>query len=219
MTTTRLGLYEPVNTDVPDVDKDLSEPLAKVDDIAFVTVCTTATSPTTNRYTGRLIFRTDTQLLMRWNGTSWEVAAAENRPRGRMGFDFGSETSATCAAGAEIGPIRSVTFNTLNNRTYLANFGCSLDHGTGNDASAALRVRWSPGSSVSVSGTLLGTHGADVNDNTTNLSVTQSGFFSYASTKAQQITMGLFVTRPATGDAKTVRAVSYQWLGIEDVGV
>lgn len=215
-TTTRLNLYLPTNSDITDVTEAIADQMETTDTIAFATQCTSSTRPLTELYTGRLIFETDTRNIMRYNGSSWDLQTSLQRSRGRLGFTNTSVASASVAANAEIGPLLSLTFDAVESRRYLIYFGGNIDVTAGNDAPAAWRIRKANGSSVTTAGTLVGTFGADANDNTTTTS-TRNDAFAEHSPNAGQITVGLFLVRPNNGDAKTVNAVSYQYLAIEDV--
>lgn len=216
MTTARLALYEPVNSEVVNVLTAIDNQLTIIDDAAFVTQCTSATRPITNLYFGRLIYETDTKELVRWNGAVWQRQGAENRPRGKIGFTTTSASSANVAQNAESDALLSITFDALSARKYLIYFGGSVDVTTGNDAAAVYRIRKASGSSVLKTSTLVATFGADANDNTTTTATRNDGFCEHIP-NAGQTTIGLFLARPTAADVKTVASVGYQYLAIEDV--
>lgn len=217
--TPRLFLYEPINSEVVNVLTAIDDQLTIIDDSAITIQTTSSTHPTTNNYAGRLVYDSDTKELMRGNaavGTVWQRQGAENRPRGKIGFITTSATSASVAQGVEIGPLLSLTFDALSGRTYLANFGGSIDVTAGNDAAAAYRIRKANGNTVSTTSTLVATFAADANDNTTTTITRNDGFCKHVAS-AGQITIGLFLVRPVAADAKTVVSTGYQYLAIEDV--
>lgn len=215
--TPRLSLYEPVNTEIVDVLTAIDDQMLIIDSAAVVTEDTSVTRPSTSLYAGRFAYDRDTHELVRYNGAVWVRTSAENRPRGKIGFVNTSVASATVAANAEIGPILSITFVALPNRRYMISFGGAIALVAGNDAPAAYRIRKANGVTVDITSTLVATFGADANDNSANVVTRNDGFCEYTPNSGQ-ITMGLFLARPNTGDAKTIRSVDYQYLAIEDVG-
>lgn len=217
VTTARLVMYEPVDSEVANVLTAIDDQLTIIDDAAVCVQTTSGTHPVTNLYAGRLVYDSDTKELMRYNGSVWSRVNAVTRARGKIGFINTSVTSANVAANGEIGPLLSLTFVALAGRRYMVYFGGGIDLGAGNDAQAAYRIRKANGASVLVSSTLVATFGADANDNSTT-TVTRNDGFCEHSPNAGQITIGLFLARPNTADAKTVNSTSYQYLAIEDVG-
>ncbi|SRR5258705_386765 len=188
-----------------------------IDSKAFVVGCTSGTRPSST-YTGLLIYETDTGNVMRYSGAAWVYVSNKNQPRGYAGFTFTGSNSATCAANAEIGPLQSVTWTALAGRSYLITFGNSLDHSAGNDATAYERVRQALGPTVAVTDTAIGTFESDVNDNTTGGSVPQNFVCNYDAAVSGQTTVGVFLGRGNTGDAKVILMTGYQYLLVEDVG-
>lgn len=216
-TTTRLALYEPTDTEVVNVVTAIDEQLDIIDDAAVATECTSSTRPITNLYAGRLAYETDTRLLIRYNGTVWQnMTGSFKRPRGKIGFTSTTTSSSAIAENAESGVLLSLTWTALAGRKYAVYFGGSVAVVAGNDASAAYKIRKANGATVTNTSTLVFTFGADADDNSTGLSTRHDGFCEH-SPNAGEITIGLFLARPATGDAKTVQSASYQYLAIEDV--
>lgn len=69
--TTRLGLRKPDGTENVDVVADLGVNYDFLDDAAGSTLCTSTTRPFTP-YDGQVIYETDTNHVLTWNGTAWK---------------------------------------------------------------------------------------------------------------------------------------------------
>jgi len=205
---------------IPEISNVLtavSDQSLAIDTKGFVAGCTSGTRPG-SPYTGQLIYETDTGNVMRYSGAAWVYVSNKNQPRGYAGFGFTASNSATCAANAEIGPTQSITFTAVAGRSYLITFGNSLDHTAGNDATAYERIRQALGPTVAVTDTVLGTFEADVNDNTTGGSIVQNFVCAYSATVSGQTTVGSFLGRANTGDAKIILMTGYQYMLVEDIG-
>jgi len=197
----------------------ISDQSQAIDDKAFVTSCTSGTRPGTP-YTGQLIYETDTGNIMRYSGSVWTYVSNKNQPRGLMGFIFSTSVGTTIGSNQETAGL-SLTFNAINGREYQVIYGGSIDLQAGNDASCYYRGRWALGGTVNTSSTIINTFGADVNDDSSGGTSNRDVIFNYTPALGGgtgQTTVGIFLGRANTGDAKTIRFFGYQYLAIEDVG-
>lgn len=169
-------------------------------------------------YTGKLAYETFTKWIRRYDGANWDYLHNTSQPRGRVAFTSLGTTSANVAANGKL-KILDVTFTAYQFRLYAISYGGNTDMGAGNDAEAIYSLRWALGGTVSTTDSLISSGGADVNDNGTGLSIHNSGIYPFAPNVNSQVTVGLFIERPNTGDAKTVNSTSYQYLAVEDIGV
>jgi len=70
--TPKLGLLKPAGSDLINVTTQLDDNYDKIDNNAGTFVCTSSTRPSGgSRFTGQLIFETDTNLVWVWNGSAW----------------------------------------------------------------------------------------------------------------------------------------------------
>lgn len=205
---------------IPEVSNVLtavSDQSTIIDPKAFVIGCTSGTRPG-SPYTGQLIYETDTGNVMRYSGSAWVYVSNKNQPRGYVGFNFITANSATVAATEEKGPMQSVTWTAIAGRSYLITFGFSLDHTAGSDAVAFCRIRSALGATVDITGTIQCIFECDVNDNATGASMTQNFLCPYSALTSGQTTVGTFLGRGNTGDAKIIIATGYQYILVEDIG-
>lgn len=207
------------NGEIIDVNTAIDNQLDILDTATIVEACTSSTRPSTNLYTGKLIYETDTKNIMKYSGSVWEVIQNVNFPRGRVGYSGSAVTSAALTFGQEA-LIQSVTFTAYAGRTYACYGGGTCESVTGTDVAAYVRVRWQTGATVSTAtGASIGTQAADVNDN--GVAGANSPYV-YANTFVPnvngQITAGLFFGNAQSSGTDTCRTLNFSYLAIEDLG-
>lgn len=218
-TTTRLGLNKPANSDVVDVVTAISDQMAVLDSAARCESCTSTTRPTTNLFTGKIAYETDTKSIIKYSGAVWEYVYSSKQSRGRQAYLTTTTVSSTVAANAEAVSALTRTFTAYSGRKYLVLAGGATECVAGVDAPAFVRGRWAAGVSVTTAGTLISTNCADVNDNSVSTADIRWNYLGqFSVTTSGQVTVGITLGRPVAADAKTVRITGFQYLAIEDIG-
>lgn len=217
--TARMGLYRPTNSDIVDVNAALTDQLQYFDTGAVVQSCTFATRPTgATLYTGKLIYETDTENLLKYSGSVWEIIQSRTFPRGRVAYTSTVTDSTTIGNNTQT-MLLTVTFTAATNRVYAINCGGEVEGSAGTDAPNFTRVFYAAGAVVNFSSTEVSCRGADCNDNA--ISGANMAWWhktSHIPSINGQVTYGIAFGRPAAVDGKSARSVGYQWIGVEDIG-
>lgn len=199
--TTRIGLIKPEPSDQMNIgDLVLAANYQNLDNaVGANRTYTSGTRPVgVDRWVGRVIWESDTDNFLWWDGTNWKYWG--NNANAREVYSaVGNLTTTTISAGTEA-LHQSITFDAVQNRRY--QFVLSDYYEYANvDANFLIRVRFSAGSTVTTAGTLIWT--ATGRNNSAG-SVTGKQFYEvmdwqYTGT-SQQITVGWFVVNQGAAD-------------------
>ncbi len=206
--------------EVVDVNTALNNQMDYFDKAARAVVCTSSTRPSTDLFSGKLAYETDTSRLIGYNGSSWQILQGKYFSRGVMDFTSTTALGPTVGSGAESAITNlTCTFNATAGRKYLISSSVPIDAAALNEAECYLQARWASGASVSVSSTAVGRQAADYSDNNTGCVMRAEYAGVFTSNITGQVTVGMFFGRPAVGDGKSITVFNeYQHLFVEDVG-
>lgn len=205
--------------EIIDVTTAISNQMETLDLATICEFCTSSTRPSTGLYTGKLIYETDTKNIMRYSGSTWTIVQNQNFPRGAVGYATTSANGTTLANGVEAMIAFPVTFTAYADRKYLITAGGFSESVTSPDITGATRSRWAIGPTVTTSGTLISAKGADANDNSvTNGNTSWNHITEFTPGVTGQITVGIGLVNGNSAGAETMRATSYQYLAVEDIG-
>lgn len=156
-TTTRLKLRQPERgiggapDDLVNVSSDVNSNMETIDQKINCQVVTSANRPT-EPFTGQFIFETDTQYVLMWDGTSWVVIGADKFAKGKVGIAT-KNTDNALTASTENGPDQTITFTARSDRRYQVEWHFYLK---GPAQVNNARFRWATGTSVTTTGTQIG---------------------------------------------------------------
>lgn len=205
----------------PDVVTAIYNQFNQLDGQIQCVECTSATRPVApQRFTGMIIWETDTSLFRWWNGATWQQISSPFTAFGSIGYG-GSQTNVNLAASTEL-LHKAITVNIATDRLYLIrwnfrtfNFGTTTDY-----TPVQLRIRYAMGGAVTTAGTLIGKHKIDILNifSYTNYHP-NTGICLFANTGGPTgtATFGLFGARGADAKAASI-GLTESDIYIEDMG-
>lgn len=208
---------------VPDVTRDISDQFSRIDQVLQVIQCTSATRPVAPiRYTGCIIYETDTFEIRWWNGSSWQLFNDRQSALGCNGSMI-STSPATFngpAASATVGPGCTLTATFDSSRVYIGKFTTRVVVGTIAAATMALRqdVIVADGGTVTTAGTVLARSYLGGQRFPARGDMTRSGMFVYIPATSGVKTIGLFYARGADAAAGVPQIAASSQFYVEDVG-
>lgn len=220
-TTPKLGLYQPVGTDIDHAAHSLSDQIQIIDDKFDCVYCTSTTRPAVP-FTGQLIFETDTLQVKEWNGAApWKTILDARMGFGKCAYQSAAGPFSTVGKNSEEGPFLSGTFNEISGRRYRVAHSINLDSsGTPVEfGGSKINIRNKAGATVGKTDNLAFWTWADVMSNGTNEAVNNQAFFEYVATADRQVTYGLFLSRDNTNGTILMNGNQFHTFIIEDVGM
>lgn len=219
-TTPRLLLNLPTINDFTDVVPELVNQLRQIE-----ATCDCQTGLSTARpaspFDGQLYYDKDLKSLKRYDAAAvqWIEYSQGTNPLGRLAFVSSTAASTAVSGTQEFGPYLTLTFNAKKNRKYGISWVLTLDNQTGNNTpSRFINVRNAIGNTVAQTDNILGRTIADVDDNSSGLSVRQLGGAEYIATADNVITLGLFLQATSGSNQTIINANSYHTFSVEDIG-
>ena len=207
--------------DIVNVGLDLNNNLDIIDLNIGLRVCTSSTRPATP-FTGQMIYETDTDFVMLWNGTSWESYGYNKSSKGRVGYNSSQTDSANFTSASAETLYLSASFTRETDRLYLVESGffseCVVAAGVG---TGTARIRIASGGSVANTDTLLGeTLLRNPQGTGTSNSEHWYTFFNVGTGASGTHTVGLFMQGVGVGDTMRFDGNTDRtnWLSIRDVG-
>jgi hypothetical protein len=219
MTTSKLGLVQPVNSDLADVAVAINPQMQKIDDVLEALVCLNSGSYPLTPFTGQIIWDKTLRTLYGWNGAAWIELFSPKWGFGKVGYVAWTGTSAV--NNAEIGPYASITMTQINGRKYRIHytFNSSIP---GQFAAGGMqaRIRSASGASVTTSGALIFSKFIDYFDpNSGGQQNNYQGWTEFQATDNTQITLGLFLSKDNSYSGNlTPASSSANNFWIEDIG-
>jgi hypothetical protein len=220
-TTTRLNLNKPANADLVNVATAISNQMVTIDGAMGAGICTSSTRPTPT-YTGQFIWETDTELLYRWNGTTW-VLTADKRETTSLGevayVESTTDGATTSGNGNEVGPYFSVSFYGDTTRKYLISSYFEVGRSSAEVVYGNALIRYKAGTSVATSDTLLATRSVCIDDKILSISANRCMITTFTPPVADLYTIGLFLVRTnSSGTNLKVQGGCLNSMFVEDVG-
>lgn len=200
--TSRMQLTKPDTGDsMASGATQLSANYDTIDSIAGAATFTSGTRPAgaTTRWTGRVIFESDTNNYVYWNGSAWIYLGNKDKARQLVGND--SQLGAVTVSASTESLIKSYTFTATQNRRYRFTTFNFCEFVSNTNSTGEFRWRWAAGSSVTTAGTQFYSNSIRVNSTTnTGRSFMDSAELDYTAA-TQQITVGLFLNNGSATDS------------------
>lgn len=219
--TTRLSLNKPGNSDLVNVTTAISNQMTTIDGAMGADICTSSTRPSPT-FTGQFIWETDTELLYRWNGTTWILTAdkRETTALGEVAYVESTLDGATTSGnGNEVGPYFSASFYGDSARKYVISSYFEVGRSSAEVVYGNARIRYKAGTSVAIADTLLATRSVSIDDKILSISANRVVITTFVPPVADLYTVGLFLVRTnSSGTNLKVQGGCLNAMSIEDAG-
>lgn len=220
-TTTRLGMYKPVVSDLANPVTAITQQMQIIDAFVGIGIFTSSTRPVAP-YTGYPIFETDTGLIKKWNGSTW-VTAAQTVPTTALGevafVSSTSDGSSTSGNGTEVGPYLTATFYGEVGKGYLIRAYFNIGRNSATEVYAKSRLRIANGTSVAKTDTLLCDIPTVIDDKILGIPADFKIMTYYKPSTSGTYAVGLFLSRYSSSGIDTFfKGSSFNVLSVEDTG-